>query len=80
MEAKPHLLRRLMMETLSLYQQGKIQSVAPITVMPMSQLSEAMRMMQGGKHMGKVVIEARSDDIVQVMIIPETRSASLLTQ
>ncbi|KAL8659558.1 MAG: hypothetical protein Q9202_007068 [Teloschistes flavicans] len=85
MEAKPHLIRRLMMETLSLYQQGKIRSVAPITVMPMSQLSEAMRMMQGGKHMGKVVIEARSDDIVQATpkpspkAVPDTDGSYLIT-
>ncbi|KAL8776020.1 MAG: hypothetical protein Q9194_003434 [Teloschistes cf. exilis] len=85
MEAKPQLLKRLLTDTLSMYEQGKIRSVAPITVMPMSQLSEAMRMMQGGKHMGKVVIEARSDDIVQATpkpspkAVPDANGSYLIT-
>ncbi|KAL8631914.1 hypothetical protein Q9189_002390 [Teloschistes chrysophthalmus] len=85
MEAKPQLLKRLLTDTLNLYQQGKIRSVAPITVMPMSHLSEAMRMMQGGKHMGKVVIEARRDDIVQATpkpspkAVPEANGSYLIT-
>lgn len=40
--------------------------MTPITTLPMSQVGQGMRMMQGGKHMGKIVIEAIEDDVVEV--------------
>ncbi|KAL8691096.1 MAG: hypothetical protein Q9218_003606 [Villophora microphyllina] len=83
MEAKPQLLKRLLTDTMKLCQQGKTRPVTPITVMPMSQLSQAMRMMQGGKHMGKVVIEARSDDLASPKplpkAIPDSNGSYLIT-
>ena len=43
-----------------------IKPVTPITSFRISQLENAMRTMQGGKHMGKIVIEANGDDLVLV--------------
>ena len=43
-----------------------IKPVTPITKFPISKLESAMRMIQGGKHMGKIVIEAKDDDHVLV--------------
>ena len=66
LEARPQSLKRLLTEMVELYQQMEIRPVTPITTLPMSSISQAMRMMQGGKHMGKVVILADDNDIVQV--------------
>ena len=43
-----------------------IKPVTPIITFPTSKLESAMRMMQGGKHVGKIVIEAKDDDHVLV--------------
>ena len=44
----------------------EIRAVTPITKLPASQIESAMRLMQGGKHMGKIVIEMMDDDLVFV--------------
>ncbi|OAQ57609.1 polyketide synthase [Pochonia chlamydosporia 170] len=41
--------------------------VTPINVIPLSRLEDAFRMMQTGKHMGKIVLEAHNDDIVPML-------------
>ena len=43
-----------------------IKPVTPVTSFPISQLENAMRTMQGGKHMGKIVIESDANDLVLV--------------
>lgn len=47
-----------------------IKPVTPITTFPTSKLESAMRILQGGKHMGKIVIEAKDDDHVLVSYQP----------
>lgn len=47
-----------------------VKPVTPITTFPISKLESAMRMVQGGKHMGKIVIEAKDDDHVLVSCSP----------
>ena len=47
-----------------------IKPVTPITKFPPSGLESAMRMIQGGKHMGKIVIEANDADHVLVSRSP----------
>ena len=47
-----------------------IKPVTPITTFPPSQIETAMRTMQGRKHMGKIVIEAKDDDYVLVSLPP----------
>lgn len=63
---KPQALKRLLTDVIELYERNMIRSVTPLTTMPISKLHQAMRMMQGGKHMGKVIIEMKDEDIVQV--------------
>ena len=65
METKPLVLKRLLIDVVKLCQQNVIRPVTPITSMTMSEVGRGMRMMQGGKHMGKVVIEPRKEDMVQ---------------
>ena len=55
---KPHAFKKLLDDVMKLYQNNEIQAVNPISIFSMSEVQQAMRMMQSGKHMGKVVIEA----------------------
>lgn len=40
--------------------------VNPVTTMDFSQIEDGFRLLQSGKHMGKVVFKAHDNDMVQV--------------
>ena len=63
---KPKAFNAILNHVLELHQKGALVPVSPITTYNMSGLQKAMRLVQSGKHMGKVVITAESGDIVQV--------------
>lgn len=42
-------------------------TVTPINVFPLSRMEEAFRIMQSGKHMGKVILEAQDDHLVPIL-------------
>lgn len=63
---KPKVFNALLKHVLKLHDMGALVPVSPITTYSMSELQKAMRLMQSGQHMGKVVITAGSSDIVQV--------------
>ena len=65
-EYKPELFNKLLTEVIELYQINAISEVAPITSFGMSEVQDAMRLMQGGKHMGKIIIQSQADEIVKV--------------
>lgn len=67
---KPLVFHNLLAKVVSLYERGAIQPVQPVTVFPISELQQALRLMQTGKHTGKFVIEAQGDSIVQVRSSP----------
>lgn len=49
---------------------GGLQLKTPIKSFPLSRIEEAMRFMQSGKHIGKLVIECDPDDVVKVVQPP----------
>ena len=63
---KPKAFNAMLNHILELHEMGALVPVSPITTYSMSELQKAMRLMQSGKHMGKVVIIAGSSDTVQV--------------
>ena len=58
--------RRIWKEIMTLYQEGSIRAPWPITVFGMSELEKALRTMQSGKHMGKMVLKPRLNEMVNV--------------
>lgn len=66
--AKPKAFHKILSHVLELHQVGALVPVSPLVTYNMSELQNAMRLLQAGKHMGKVVITARGDDIVQVSV------------
>lgn len=64
---EPDISIKLLTDVLELYRTSAIEAVSPITSFAMSELQIAMRLMQGGKHMGKIIIRSHGDEVVQVM-------------
>lgn len=63
---QPHVLRRVLEEVVEMHSQQILQPIQPTTVVPISDLQQAMRTMQAGKHVGKIVIDAAGASTVQV--------------
>lgn len=63
---RPDRFRILLKDVLDMFQRHEITPVPPIITYPMWGIQEALRTMQMGKHMGKIVIEPREGDLVQV--------------
>ena len=63
------LFSRIIGDVLRLLTQGIIKPVYPVKVWNYSQIEEAFRTMQTGKHIGKIVLTAGAEDIVPVSFI-----------
>lgn len=65
-QTKPQIFQRILFDVIKMYESNVIHLVNPVTVYPVSEIQQAMRQMQNGKHTGKIIIEAGADDVVQV--------------
>ncbi|UKZ52811.1 hypothetical protein TrVGV298_006598 [Trichoderma virens] len=61
------LLSRILEDVMKYWAMGVIKLVTPLKVMNFSQIEEAFRIMQTGKHIGKMVLAANDDDIVPIV-------------
>lgn len=64
---KPWIIQDLIKTAVELISKQKVQLMQPITVAPVSKLEDTFRLMQTGKHMGKLVVEFDSQSLVKVM-------------
>ena len=69
-EFKGHDVHRVLKDVIHLYNEKVIVPVEPVTVYPISEVEKSFRLMQAGKHMGKIVISANPNDLVPVSIYP----------
>ena len=67
-DAKVFEMHQVFKEVMRLFHEKAIVPVDPITVLPVSQLEKAFRLMQAGKHTGKIVISMKPDALVPVSI------------
>ncbi|KAL4803093.1 hypothetical protein BDV18DRAFT_163154 [Aspergillus unguis] len=58
-----------------LFEERVISPVYPVTTYPLCDISKALRLLQAGKHTGKVVLTVSPQE--QVRVLPERRSAQL---
>ena len=58
--------RRIWNELMELYLSGSVKAPHPITTFGFSDMENALRIMQSGKHMGKLVLIPRADEVVKV--------------
>ncbi|KAL8720573.1 MAG: hypothetical protein Q9225_002592 [Loekoesia sp. 1 TL-2023] len=68
-------ISRVLKEIMRLFNEKAVGPVEPVTVYPISDIEKTFRLMQAGKHMGKIVISVKPDDVVPVL--PSTPSAKL---
>ena len=67
MTGDPDLLAELLREIFSLLGRGILKPVTPITVYPLSDMEAAFRLMQMGKHRGKLALSWGGGDVVPQM-------------
>ena len=60
-------IQHLLLEVARLTREGVIKPVAPITVYPMIEAAKVFRLLQTGKHTGKVVLSVDGDTLVPVI-------------
>ena len=65
-EHRGHDVHRVLKDVVNLWKEGCISPVEPITVYPLAEIDKTFRLMQAGKHMGKIVLSVKGDDIVPV--------------
>ncbi|RSL51427.1 hypothetical protein CEP54_011402 [Fusarium duplospermum] len=63
---KPTKMRETLEKVLSMFEDGTLKPVYPITTMPMTDIEDAFRLIQSRKHTGKVVLAC--DDQTQVKL------------
>ena len=61
--------RDSMAVVMGMIEKQKLRTARPLKVFPVSEVEEAIRYMQSGKHIGKVVVEFSEDALVQVSAI-----------
>ena len=64
---QPERLQPVLKTVLSMFEAKLLRSHEPVTIMPISEMESAFRLIQAGKHTGKVVLSAEDD--VQVKIV-----------
>lgn len=71
------IIHRVLAEIARLIEDGVIKPINPITVYPMAEAVDALRLLQAGRHMGKVVLSVGSQEMVRVR--PPIPRAKLLS-
>ncbi|KAL8722892.1 MAG: hypothetical protein Q9181_007402 [Wetmoreana brouardii] len=66
-EQDPVLAKRMLGEVFVLLAAGKVQPVQPLNVFSLSEVESAFRLIQAGKHTGKVVLQANQDTTVKAL-------------
>lgn len=65
-QERPEMLHGLMKEVMSLVEKKKLCVPQPLHIYGVSEVEKAFRYLQSGQNTGKVIIEMRKDDMVQV--------------
>ena len=67
LKAKPKLMAEIIEGAFFFLRQSITKPVAPLTIYPISQVEDAFRLMQTGKHLGKIALSWNEDEVVPVM-------------
>ena len=71
MRYKPLLFRRLISDTILLFTEGKIHQAKPTIVMRFDRIEEALRQLQSGRGMGKIILVPSPTDVVPIVPQPQ---------
>lgn len=67
MESDPEMMAKLMADVTMMTNKKQIFAPQPLNTYNSGNIEQAFRLMQSGKHMGKIVIELHEDDLVPVV-------------
>ncbi|KAI3327074.1 reducing type I polyketide synthase [Xylariaceae sp. AK1471] len=70
-------LSSLLSETFDLLEKSCIKPITPIQVFPFDKIPDALRLMRGGKHIGKIVISRVSEPDLRVPVRGASRSINI---
>ncbi|KAJ6189933.1 hypothetical protein N7519_004841 [Penicillium mononematosum] len=73
MRVDPQAARDVLVEVLTLFSHGALRGPDPLETYGFSELQQAFRKMQTGRHMGKLVAIAKPDDIVKHIAVTTGR-------
>jgi acyl transferase domain-containing protein/NADPH:quinone reductase-like Zn-dependent oxidoreductase len=76
---KPSLFRKLYAAVINLISKGQVKLFDPITVKCVSELEETFRIMQAGKHLGKLIIKLDPAALIRVCSISVRKRQTNLT-
>jgi NADPH:quinone reductase-like Zn-dependent oxidoreductase len=65
-ERKPMQANRILKHVVKLVAAKEINAVSPVMVYPLNEVEKAFRLMQAGKHMGKIVLSVTPETLVPV--------------
>lgn len=67
-EHRGHDIQRVMRDVITLFQKKAVTAAEPVTVYPITELEKTFRLMQAGKHLGKIVVTVNNEDKVPVSL------------
>ncbi|KAK2028338.1 type I polyketide synthase [Colletotrichum zoysiae] len=73
---KGNFLQDALCGVMEMFRKKQLRLVAPMTTFPISEVDKAFRLMQSGKHMGKIVVVPKTTDLVKV--VPFLKPARLM--
>ena len=72
-EQKPMQANRILKQVVKLVAAKEIDAVSPVTVYPLGEVEKAFRLLQAGKHMGKIVLSVTPETMVPVSLLIHCR-------
>ena len=69
---RPAKIREIFAKIMFMFEHGALKPVQPVTTMAMTDVESAFRLIQGRRHNGKIVLEAREDTRVKVLSVKTT--------
>ncbi|KAL9013132.1 MAG: hypothetical protein Q9180_009039, partial [Flavoplaca navasiana] len=70
---RPPAFHQMLSEMVDLHSRKVLEPIKPLNVFPISEMQKAIRMMQSGKHIGKIIIDYTSDQVVQALPAPSPK-------
>ena len=70
MTEKPKLMAEILEGTFNFLRKGVTRPITPVTVYPISAIEDAMRLMQTGRHSGKIAITWAGSEVVPILHRP----------
>ncbi|KAL0933408.1 polyketide synthase [Colletotrichum truncatum] len=65
------VVHNVLLDVMDMFSRGCIRTVAPITKYSISDVGKAFRLMQSGKHLGKIVVTPHKSDLVKIIQAPK---------